>query len=121
MTISVMKFMMSIQSDIDDACESILQSDTVKKIAARHNWARGKLSAVENVINLSINLDSNMEYEMEILKNELYIRLCNATKAAIHRISGSITPEELQEKTEHLEKIIGETASERDYFIGLIK
>lgn len=121
MTISVIEFMMSIQADVEAACESIREADTVKKIAARHNWARGKLSAVENIINIGMNLESNTEYEMEVLKNELYIKLCNATKKAMYRISGSITPDELQEKTEQMDRIIKEATEEQIYFRGLIK
>ena len=112
MKISITNLIMSLYRDLEDAKQGMDRAETAKQVNAHINYMRGKLSMIDNLVNIGINLTEREEDELGYAQMMILRKLYEASRYAFAKHADEMTEEEHAEIFETINRRINEAQQE---------
>ena len=112
MKLAITALIMSLQEDMENTIESLHTADTLAKVKSRLNWFLGKLSAIDNLVNVAFDLSEREEDELEYAKYKMLRKVYEQARHGFARHADEMTAEENAEIMQKINDCVREINSE---------
>lgn len=111
MKISIAELIIEMTDNVRMATDYIRHEERIEDVIGRVNWTRGRIGAIEDLINIADVSDSEQD-ELELAKWTLFRELMLAASYAIQKHRDSITPAKLEQYMSKVHEQLEEATDE---------